>query len=42
MNHFLQELLTIMIATRTFDLIVGNDQFQYIFCTINHNSMIVT
>ena len=36
------ELLTIMIATRFLDSIVGNNQFQSIFGSINHNSMIVT
>ena len=36
------ELLTIMIATRFLDLIVGNNRFQSIFGSIDHNSMVVT
>ena len=31
-----------MIATRFLDSIVGNNQFQSIFGSIDHNSMIVT
>ena len=31
-----------MIATRFFDSIVGNNQFQSIFGSIDNNSMIVT
>ena len=38
----ISELLTIMIETRFLDLIVGNNQFQSIFGSIDHNSMIVT
>ena len=36
------ELLTIMIATRFLDSNVGNNRFQLIFGSIDHNSMIVT
>ena len=36
------ELLTIMIVTRFLDSIVGNNRFQSIFGSIDHNSMIVT
>ena len=36
------ELLTIMIATRFLDSIVGNNRFQSIFGSIDHNSMNVT
>ena len=36
------ELLMIMIATRFFDSIVGNNQFQSISGSIHHNSMIMT
>ena len=36
------ELLTIMIATRFLDSIVGNNRFQSIFGSIDHNSVIVT
>jgi len=32
----------IMITTKFLDLIVGNNRFQSIFGSINHNSMIVT
>ena len=35
------ELLTIMIATRFLDLIVGNNRFQSILGSIDHNNMIV-
>ena len=38
---FKTELLTIMIATRLLDSIVGNNRFQSIFSSIDHNSMIV-
>ena len=36
------ELLMIMIVTRFLDSIVGNNQFQSILCSIDHNRMIVT
>ena len=36
------ELLTIMIVTRFLDSIVGNNRFQSIFGSIDHNSIIVT
>ena len=39
---FCPELLTIMIATRFLDSVVGNNRFQSIFCSIHHNIMIVT
>ena len=35
------ELLTIMIVTIFFDSIVGKNWFQFIFGTIDHNSMIL-
>ena len=38
----ISELLTIMIETRFLDFIVSNNQFQSIFGSIDHNSMIVT
>ena len=38
---FKTELLTIMITSRLLDSIVGNNRFQSIFSSINHNSMIV-
>ena len=41
-NHEDEDLLTMMIATRFFDSIVGNNRFQSIFGSIVHNSMIMT
>ena len=43
MNHdSIPELLTIMIATRFLDLIVGNNRFQSIIGAMDHNSILVT
>ena len=36
------DLLTIMIATRFFELIVSNNRFKFIIGSIDHNRMIVT
>ena len=42
LQNILPQLLMVMIVTRFLDLIVGNDWFQSIFGSIDHNSMIMT